>query len=36
MTWLFNVAMGSVIVVTLFHAAFNVSNNELVTASCPR
>ena len=36
MTWLFNVAMGSVIVVTLFHAAFNVSNNELVTAFMPQ
>jgi hypothetical protein len=36
MTWLFNVAMGSVIVVTLFHAAFNISNNELVTAFMPQ
>ena len=35
MTWLFNVTMGSVIVVTLFHAAFNTSNNELVTAFMP-
>ena len=35
MTWLFNVAMGSVIVVTLFHAAFNISNNDLVTAFMP-
>jgi membrane protease YdiL (CAAX protease family) len=36
MSWLFNVAMGSVIVVTLFHAAFNISNNELVTAFMPQ
>jgi len=36
MTWLFNVTMGSVIVVTLFHAAFNTSNNELVTAFMPK
>ena len=36
MTCLFNVAMGSVIVVTLFHAAFNISNNELVTALMPQ
>ena len=35
MTWLFNVAMGSVIVVTLFHAGFNISNNELVAAFMP-
>ncbi len=35
MTWLFNVTMGSVIVVTLFHAAFNISNNDLVTAFMP-
>jgi uncharacterized protein len=36
MTWLFNVAMGSVIVVTLIHAAFNISNNELVTTFMPQ
>jgi membrane protease YdiL (CAAX protease family) len=36
MTWLFNAAAGSVIVVTLFHAAFNTSNNELVTAFMPQ
>jgi nicotinamide mononucleotide adenylyltransferase len=36
MTWLFNGAMGSVIVVTLFHAAFNISNNELVTNFMPQ
>jgi len=35
MTWLFNVAVGSVIVVTLFHAAFNISNNELVRSFVP-
>jgi membrane protease YdiL (CAAX protease family) len=35
MTWLFNVTMGSVIVVTLFHAAFNISNNELPRAFIP-
>ena len=35
MTWLFNVTMGSVIVVALFHAAFNISNNDLVTAFMP-
>ena len=35
MTWLFNVAMGSVIVVTLFHAAFNMSNNELPRTFIP-
>ncbi len=36
MTWLFNGAMGSVIVVTLFHAGFNISNNELVTNYMPQ
>ena len=36
MTWLFNVAMGSVIIVTLFHAGFNISNNELVTNFMPQ
>ena len=36
MSWLFNVTMGSVIVVTLFHAAFNMSNNELTTAFMPQ
>jgi len=36
MTWLFNVTMGSVVIVTLFHAAFNTSNNELVTAFMPQ
>ena len=36
MTWLFNCAMGSVIIVTLFHAGFNISNNELVTAFMPQ
>lgn len=35
MSWLFNVTMGSVIVVTLFHAAFNISNNDLVTNFMP-
>jgi membrane protease YdiL (CAAX protease family) len=35
MTWLFNRAMGSVIVVTLFHAAFNMSNNELPRTFIP-
>ena len=35
MTWLFNVAMGSVVVVALFHAAFNISNNELVRSFVP-
>ena len=36
MTWLFNVSMGSVVIVTLFHAAFNISNNELVTTFMPQ
>jgi membrane protease YdiL (CAAX protease family) len=36
MTWLFNRAMGSVIVVTLFHAGFNISNNELITTFMPQ
>jgi CAAX protease family protein len=36
MTWLFNVTVGSVIIVTLFHAAFNISNNDLVTAFMPQ
>jgi membrane protease YdiL (CAAX protease family) len=36
MTWLFNRAMGSVIVVTLFHAGFNISNNELITNFMPQ
>ena len=35
MTWLFNGAMGSVIIVTLLHAAFNMSNNELPRAFMP-
>jgi len=35
MTWLFNSAMGSVIIVTLFHAGFNISNNELITNFMP-
>ena len=35
MAWLFNGAMGSVIIVTLFHAAFNMSNNELIPAFVP-
>ena len=35
MTWLFNSAMGSVIIVTLFHAGFNISNNELITTFMP-
>ncbi len=35
MTWLFNVAMGSVVVVTLFHAAYNISNNELIRSFVP-
>jgi membrane protease YdiL (CAAX protease family) len=34
MSWLFQVAMGSV-VVTLFHAAFNISNNELIRSFVP-
>jgi membrane protease YdiL (CAAX protease family) len=36
MTWLFNSAMGSVIIVTLFHAGFNMSNNELITNFMPQ
>ena len=36
MTWLFNSAMGSVIIVTLFHAGFNISNNELITNFMPQ
>ena len=36
MTWLFNRAMGSVIIVTLFHAGFNISNNELITTFMPQ
>ncbi len=36
MTWLFNATLGSVVIVTLFHAAFNISNNELVTAFMPQ
>jgi CAAX protease family protein len=36
MTWLFNRAMGSVIIVTLFHAGFNISNNELITNFMPQ
>ncbi len=36
MTWLFNSAMGSVIIVTLFHAGFNISNNELITTFMPQ
>jgi CAAX protease family protein len=36
MTWLFNRATGSVIVVTLFHAGFNISNNELITTFMPQ
>ncbi len=35
MTWLFNSTMGSVIIVTLFHAAFNISNNEVITNFMP-
>ncbi len=35
MTWLFNSAMGSVLIVTLFHAGFNMSNNELIPAFMP-
>jgi len=35
MTWLFNVAMGSVVIVTLFHAAFNISNNEFIPTLVP-
>ena len=35
MTWLFNSAMGSVIIVTLFHAGFNMSNNELPRTFIP-
>jgi membrane protease YdiL (CAAX protease family) len=35
MTWLFNSAMGSLVIVTLFHAAFNMSNNELVPDFMP-
>ena len=35
MTWLFNSAMGSVIIVTLFHAAYNISNNELTLTFMP-
>ena len=36
MTWLFNSAMGSVVIVTLFHAAFNMSNNELIPTFMPQ
>ncbi len=36
MTWLFNSTMGSVVIVTLFHAAFNISNNELITNFMPQ
>ncbi len=36
MMWLFNGAMGSVLIVMLFHAAFNISNNELVTTFIPK
>ena len=36
MSWLFNVTMGSVILVTLFHATFNISNNELITNFMPQ
>ncbi len=36
MTWLFNSAMGSVIIVTLFHAGYNISNNELITNFMPQ
>ena len=35
MTWLFNGAMGSVVVVTLFHAGFNISNNEVIRSFIP-
>ena len=35
MIWLFNVAAGSVIIVTLFHAGFNISNNELIPTLVP-
>ncbi len=36
MTWLFNAAAGSVVVATLFHAGFNISNNELITTFMPQ
>ena len=35
MTWLFNGAMGSVVIVTLFHAAYNISHNELIRSFVP-
>ena len=35
MTWLFNSAMGSVIIVTLFHAAYNMANNEIIPDFIP-
>ncbi len=35
MTWLFNGAVGSVVIVTLFHAAYNISNNELIRSFVP-
>ena len=35
MTWLFNGAAGSVIIVTLFHAGFNISNNEFIPTLVP-
>jgi CAAX protease family protein len=35
MTWLFNAAAGSVVIVTLFHAGFNISNNDLVRSFAP-
>jgi membrane protease YdiL (CAAX protease family) len=35
MTWLFNAAAGSVVIATLFHAGFNISNNDLVRSFAP-
>jgi membrane protease YdiL (CAAX protease family) len=35
MTWLFNSAMGSVIIVALFHAAYNMTNNEIIPDFIP-
>jgi membrane protease YdiL (CAAX protease family) len=35
MTWLFNSAAGSVVIVTLFHAGFNISNNEFIPTLVP-
>jgi membrane protease YdiL (CAAX protease family) len=36
MTWLFNSAMGSVVIITLFHAGWNMSNNEIIPTFMPQ